>query len=136
MKNIAAALLIWINANSGYEYLGEPPKVVKTDPEALAYLLLGEVWIIPERAKRGLMGLYDVETRTIWLRDDFDPTDDRDRSHLVHELVHFLQYEGQYGSGFANQADFEAEAYAIQNLFLRVHNLPPVKRTTVPDLTR
>ncbi len=136
MKSIAAALLIWINANSGYEYLGEPPKVVKTDPEALAYLLLGEVWIIPERAKRGLMGLYDVETRTIWLRDNFDPNNYKDRSHLVHELVHFLQYEGQRGDGLVNQSDFESEAYAIQNRFLRAHDLPPIKRTTVPDLTR
>jgi hypothetical protein len=136
MKGIAAALLIWINANSGYEYLDEPPKVVKTDPEALAYLLLGEVWIIPERAKRGLMGLYDVETRTIWLRDDFDPKDYKDRSHLVHELVHFLQYEGQRAQGLVNQSDFETEAYEIQNRYLRAHDLPPIKRTTVPDLTR
>jgi hypothetical protein len=136
MKSIAAALLIWINANSGYDYLGEPPKVVKTDPEALAHLLLGEVWIIPERAKRGLMGLYDVETRTIWLRDDFDSKNYKDRSHLVHELVHFLQYEGQRGDGLVNQADYESEAYTIQNRFLRAHGLPPVKRTTVPDLTR
>lgn len=136
MKSIAAALLIWINANSGYEYLGEPPKIVKTNPEALVHLLLGEVWIIPERAKRGLMGLYDVETQTIWLRDDFDSRDDKDRSHLVHELVHFLQYSAQRGNGSVNQSDFETEAYEIQNRFLKAHGLPPIKRTTVPDLTR
>lgn len=136
MKSVAAALLIWINANSGYEYLGEPPKIVKTDPEALVHLLLGEVWIIPERAKRGLMGLYDVETQTIWLRDDFDPMDYKDRSHLVHELVHFLQYAGQRRDESANQSDFEAEAYEIQNRFLQAHHLPPIKRATVPDLTR
>ncbi len=136
MKSLAATLLIWINANSGFDYLGEAPKIVKTDPVALVHLLLGEVWIIPERAKRGLMGLYDVETRTIWLRDDFDAEDQKDRSHLVHELVHFLQYEARRGGGVVNEADFEAEAYQIQNHYLRSHGLPPIKRTTVPDLTR
>ncbi len=136
MKGVAASLLIWINTNSGYEYLGEPPKIVKTDPEALVHLLLGEIWRIPERAKRGLMGLYDSETRTIWLRDDFDPKDYKDLSHLVHELVHFLQYEGHRSDGLVNQTHFETEAYEIQNHFLRTHDLPPIKRTTVPDLTR
>lgn len=136
MKSIAAALLIWINSNSGYEYLGDPPKIVKTDPEELAHLLLGEVWRIPERARRGLMGLYDVDTRTIWLRDDFNPEDHKDLGHLVHELVHFLQYEAQRKDGLAIQAYFETEAYAIQNRFLRAHGLPSVKRTTVPNLTR
>ena len=69
MNSIAVALIIWINANSGYVYSGAPPRIVTTDPESLAYMMLGEIPWIPERAKLGLKGLYDPQSETIWLRE-------------------------------------------------------------------
>lgn len=127
MKVIATALILWINANSAYDYAGDPPRVVTTDPESLAYLMLGEIPWIPERAKLGLKGLYDPQSETIWLRDDFDPDDPADRSHLLHELVHFMQYRQADAAHVSCGQGLEREAYDIQNLYLAAHGLPPVK---------
>ena len=135
MKEIAAALLIWINANSGFDYVGDPPKIMQTDPENLAHLILGEVPRIPEKAKTHLMGLYDVETETIWLRNDFDPTDHKHRGHLVHELVHYLQYQGDRARDIANDPNLEPEAYALQNRYLRAHDSAPIPIKRGPNFT-
>jgi hypothetical protein len=127
VKSIAAALLLWINANSGYEYAGDPPHITTTDPENLAHMILGEIAWIPERAKSGLKGLYVVDTQTIWLRDDFDPQRQEDLSHLVHELVHFLQYQQGDAQRLACGRELEIEAYNIQNRYLSTHDLPTIK---------
>jgi len=126
MNSVVAALLLWINANSPYHYTGEPPVVQTTDPEALIYLVLGEVPRIPDKARSGIRGLYDSETRTIWLRDDFNPEDPENRAHLVHELVHFLQHASGVSRPFRCQRELEREAYELQSKYLVANNLPPV----------
>ena len=127
MKLTATTLMLWINANSVYDYTGEPPRIVITDPESLVYLMLGEIHLMPERAKRGLMGLYDPGTETIWLRDDFDAGDPEHRSHLLHELVHFVQYRQADHGRLACGRELEREAYRIQNAYLATQDLPPVR---------
>lgn len=125
MKEIAASLLLWINANSAYDYDGMPPRIVTTDPESLVYLILGEIPIIPERARTGIKGIYDIETRTIWLRHDFDSASYGDRGHLVHELVHFLQHRRLGDEGMSCGRQLELQAQQIQNRYLRQHGLTP-----------
>ena len=129
MNAVVASLILWINANTAFDYQGGPPQVRLTDPDNLVYLMLGEVWRIPKTAREGLRGLYDAESRTIWLRDDFDPQNKRHQGHLVHELVHFLQYDSP-PSGHPCGESLELEAYSVQNKFLRAHRLQPYQATT------
>jgi len=133
MKSLVASLLLWINANSAYEYLGEPPDVRTTDTESLVYLVLGEIPRMPERAKTAIRGMYDVDTKTIWLRDDFNPDDPENVAHLVHELVHFIQYH----EADNNQKKLpcgrklEREAYQVQNQYLLAHHVPGLEKELV-----
>ncbi len=113
MKEITFSLLTWIAANSVYEMPSTTPRVVTTDVENLVYLALGEVPIIPQRARTGLKGLYDPATRTIWMREDFDRG--RDRHLLVHELVHFLQHDQPARA--PPEPRIEAEAVRLQTLY-------------------
>jgi len=133
MKSLAAFLLLWINANSAYDYQGDPPEVRTTDPEELVYLVLGEIAWVPARAKASIRGMYDADTSTIWLRDDFDPGDPENVANLVHELVHFIQYTeaNTSGSKLPCGRELEREAYKIQNLYLRANNIPELERKQV-----
>lgn len=131
MKSIVVSLLLWINANSQYEYFGEPPVVRTTDPESLVYLVLGEIPRMPARAKGAIRGMYDADTKTIWLRDDFNPDDPENLSHLVHELVHFLQYQPENRAVRPCGRLLEREAYGIQNKYLKAHHLPGLERKLV-----
>ena len=131
MKSVVVSLLVWLNANSHYEYFAEPPVVRTTDPESLVYLVLGEIPRMPARAKTAIRRLYGVDTKTIWLRDDFNPEDPENLSHLIHELVHFLQYRPENRELRPCGRELEREAYEIQNKYLAAHNLPRLEHKMV-----
>jgi hypothetical protein len=133
MKSLAASLLLCISANSAYDYQGPPPDVRTTDTENLVYLVLGEIPRMPQRALSAIRGTYIVDTKTIWLRDDFDASDPENVAHLVHELVHFIQY---YEADSKDRAlpcgrELEREAYEIQNKFLLANDRPGLERKLV-----
>lgn len=125
MKEITAALLMWISVNSGYEFPEMVPKTVLTDTENLIYFVLGEIPRIPPKARTALKGAYDPQTHTIWLRDDLDMSNQKDLSHLVHELVHYLQ--DQQVLTKLNRCEAELEAYEIQNQYLTFYGLDEVE---------
>lgn len=115
---IVAALFDWIGAASGYEVAG-----VKTDPPAIFFCDEGDVLDYPggnALVEPGERGVYDYEARVIYLVGPWDPANLRQRSVLLHELVHDVQ--------FANRAwqcpnATEWEAYKLQEAWMAEQGL-------------
>jgi hypothetical protein len=66
--------------------------------------------------KSGYLALYHADSGTVLLRSDWDMRDLRDRSILVHELVHHLQANA--GREYVCKGAMERQAYDIQAAWL------------------
>ena len=65
-----------------------------------------------------VVAFYDKLSRTIVLRDTFDPANEFDLSALIHEFVHHLQnINGEKRSRC--RGDRERQAYEVQRTFLK-----------------
>ena len=119
MQDLMVILLTWIGANSSYNVDLALPNITLTD----TYNICANYGIDNKgqcEAAR-LKGFYDKQL-TIYLPIDFDPQDPADRSRLIHELVHYVQW--------ANNKDkttclghLEVEAYELQDQWRVAHHL-------------
>lgn len=115
---LVAELLDWIGAASGYDVAG-----ARADPPAIFFCDEGDVLDYPGGTavvEPGERGVYDYEARVIYLVGPWSPEDPRQRSVLLHELVHDVQ--------FANRAwecpnATEWEAYKLQEAWMAEQGL-------------
>ena len=63
--------------------------------------------------------MYDFETKTIILREGFDINTVHDKSILLHELAHHLQYQNYKNENAACLGELEREAYDLQDKWLK-----------------
>ncbi len=71
----------------------------------------------PENAGVELQALYNFSERTIYLPQGWQPNDLRQRSALLHELVHHVQRFNDIA--LPCPAAYERQAYQLQILWLR-----------------
>lgn len=122
MTNLILSLLVWLGMNTDYDIDIALPNIVMTEPYNMcsAYGIndMGKC-----KAAR-LMGFYDKDT-TIYLRISFNQTDLQDKSRLIHELVHYLQWSnGRHMTECLGR--LEVEAYELQDQWRTEHGLKPV----------
>jgi hypothetical protein len=115
MDGLVLALMTWISATSGLPMAEAPPDIVRVSPREMARLAHPRGVIDPE-VESGYLALYHADSATILLRRDWDREDLRDRSLLVHELVHHLQ--AQAGRSYPCPGAREREAYEVQGAWL------------------
>ncbi len=112
MKELLVALLTWIAAEMGTD-CPEPPRVVFVSAEEIAERAYGPRR--PEGARA--TALYDREQGIIYLNRDWNAATLRDRSTLLHELVHHVQQRTQVTAPCL--AAYERQAYHLQIEWLR-----------------
>ncbi len=129
MKSLLVASLLWINQNTGIRYdvaLGLPT-VQRVSQEVLASERYGGELSRSETdgIKSEIAALYDHKNKRILVGDyvDFDTV--HGRSALVHELVHFIQYEKGVAAEAPCVRSLERDAYRIQSRYLKQHGLVP-----------
>jgi hypothetical protein len=115
MESFVLGLMVWISSVSGLPLPEDVPEIRRIDPARMATLAVGPGAADPE-AESGYLALYHADSRTVLLRHDWDMRDLRDRSILVHELVHHLQAEA--GRDYLCKGEMEREAYEIQAVWL------------------
>jgi hypothetical protein len=111
MESFVLGLMVWISSVSGLPLSDDTPEITRVDPAEMARLAKGPGVAAPD-VKSGYLALYHADSRTVMLRRDWDMRDLRDRSILVHELVHHLQAEA--GRDYVCKGAMEREAYDIQ----------------------
>lgn len=122
MTNLILSLLVWLGMNTDYDIDVALPNIVMTEPYnmCMAYGIddMGSC-----KAAR-LMGFYDKNT-TIYLRTSFNKANVEDKSRLIHELVHYVQWSnGRHLTECLGQ--LEVEAYELQDRWRVQHGLPPI----------
>ncbi len=112
MDALVAVLVGWIALHTGLS-VGPPPHIEFVTPAMMTERALGP-GIAPSPLLRAL---YSQRTRTVYLRREWDVTNLRDQSELVHELAHHFQNIHELKFGCA--AEREKLAYDLQFAWLR-----------------
>jgi hypothetical protein len=116
MESLVLAMMTWISAASGMPVPDRPPEIRHLPPHRLALLANpnagGDHPAYDPVQTSGYLALYHADSRTVLLRDDWQADELRDRSILLHELVHHMQAHADR-SYLCNGA-MEREAYGLQ----------------------
>jgi hypothetical protein len=111
-------LIDWIEANTGYDV-----SRVRSNPPVIESCVTGELIDYAHEATivdEGINGLYDFEARRIYLVEPWDHGDLRDRSVLLHELIHAVQFDDREWDCIGAP---EWEAYKLQEAWLAERGL-------------
>lgn len=77
-----------------------------------------QAYMCPQGNCLEVVAFYDKRSKTIVLRDTFDPTKEYDLSILLHEFVHHLQNLNRYQRSRC-VGEEEDQAYSTQRAFLK-----------------
>ena len=112
MKEIITALIIWLGANTPYNTNFDLPTVIFLPQDQMEEMFYKGSNKMPNT----LHGLYDKESDTIILSDQWDRRKPWDMSVLLHEMIHYLQDQNKMK--FNCVANMEKDAWPIQQLYL------------------
>jgi len=123
MGELMFSLLLWIGDNSQHDIFLKLPNISQVEPQNMCrqYTRGNSYQCDPEK----LIGFYD-KADTIFLNLDFTAETLNEQSQLLHELIHFVQWENMSPSENYCLGEVEAEAYRLQNRWRAQHNLKPV----------
>jgi hypothetical protein len=125
MDAILLSLLGWLNLYTDYDTYVELPNIVVTEKGNLCQSY-GIMDVGTCKATK-LRGFYDKHL-TIYLYAGFNPNNPQDQSRLLHELVHYIQW--QNGRDRATcWGKLESEAYQLQDEWKAMNGMV---RTTDP----
>lgn len=122
MKELILSLLLWIGANSDFPTVvgGDLPTVVQNTPTEV-FCALDEAYSgrkLDCSEYEGVIGMYQDDHNTIFLRGGVETV--FEKSVLLHELIHALQYKATNASELAwCTAQLERDAYVGQVKWLR-----------------
>lgn len=120
-------LLDWLSAqNVAVDPLWRGPLVKRvSQDEILALAFGGQLPASVSRDSLKVYGLYNFKNETIYLMDDIDLASEHGRSVLVHELVHYLQYQDGTNNRVRCKNELETLAYELEARYLQQHDHAP-----------
>jgi hypothetical protein len=128
VRPLIVALMTWIAAHSGYSVPATLPDVVAmTQADFELYLCEQMEQCDSPTPHLEILALFDVETRTVYHLEGFNPQDLEHQSTMVRQLVHFLQ--AQAGRSWTCQGVLVQEARQIESHWRVAHGLPPLPVT-------
>lgn len=127
MKELVASLLVWISANTPLAWQpGHAPQVMQVSrAEIVRTAFEGRLPRGMNFSRLKIVGLYQFRERNVYMVDTLDLDTVRGRAALVHELVHYLQYQAGTHEQVACKNELEPTAYAAQALYLAQNGVDP-----------
>jgi hypothetical protein len=127
MKELMLSLLIWISANTPFAYEDTPlPGVVTASEEEMVQIRFrGDVPEGIDMDSVAAAGLYVFEARNVYLWDQIDLKTVEGKAALLHELVHYLQYEHGEHQIVDCIPQLEQAAYLAEAKYLKQHGKKP-----------
>ncbi len=121
---LAAGLLGWINNHSSFEYdIENIPDIKKVSAREIAMVAFGGELpkaVNPDTLK--IFGLYNFNEGSVYLLDSIDLDTDKGKGILLHELVHYLQYQTNLDDDVKCKNELESLAYVLEAKFLESNN--------------
>ena len=133
MEALMMTMMVWISIHTGFEVTAAPSIVYLSPVQVKRYAFGCDQQPVPEGNEDACnndvasvgtpKALYDHETKTILLIEEFKPGTILANSVLLHELVHHLQYHNGYDKKVECQGKLEEQAYQLQDrwLFTKYH---------------
>jgi len=122
MNELIFSLLLWIGDHSSYDVYLPHPNIAQVTPHNLC-----KRYGIDHKGRcddMRLIGFYDTQ-QTIFLRTQFDRKSLNQQSHLLHEMVHYVQWSNGLDSDYC-LGELELEAYELQDRWRLQQGLAPV----------
>lgn len=142
MEALVIALIIWINQHSQFEY--DPhhglPAIRQAEQMALAAVIVDDEAELKKDQYTvsfqdfvdQLVGVYDHRQKTILISSKIDIQSPYARSIIVHELVHFIQYQQEVNRKVDCLNALERDAYDIQAYYMDAYHIPkPFDKVTI-----
>lgn len=134
MEALLLSLLLWINQNTAFNYdpsLGLP-NLASADQMRLAEVIIDDQATLAKEKDNAsfqdfvdqLEAVYNHDLKTILLSNKIDPNSGYGRSVIVHELVHFIQYQQKLNEEVACLNALERDAYTLQAQYMEQHGIP------------
>lgn len=134
MDAILLSLLLWINQNTDFDYDINRglPAVVQVDQMTLARLIIDDETTIEKEKHTAafknfvnqLEAVYDYHHKIIFISSKIDLSSQYAHSVIVHELIHFIQYQQGMDKKVSCRNELERDAYEVQALYMETHNIP------------
>jgi hypothetical protein len=121
---LVAGLLGWINSHSSFKYDVEKlPDIKKVTARQIAEVAFGGKLpkaVNPKNLQ--IFGLYNFNEKAVYLLDSIDLDTDEGKGILLHELVHYLQYQTGLDDNVKCKNELESLAYVLEAKFLESHD--------------
>ena len=124
MDDLMVELLDWINTNSTFSYGADSfPAVKRVSPVKMAGIAFGgNMRKNLDLKKFKIYGLYNFEENSIYIVNWLDLETEKGKAILLHELVHFLQYQYGHEKNVQCRNELEALAYLLETRYLSDHD--------------
>jgi len=123
--NLIAGLIGWINGHSTFKYdVHDAPDVQKVPASELASIAFGGN--LPKNvnpANLRIYGLYNFNDQTVYLLDTIDLATEQGKAILLHELVHYLQYQAGVDKSVECRNQLESLAYVLEARYMSEQQL-------------
>lgn len=121
---LAAGLLEWINSHSSFTYdIDNLPEIKKVSPTEIAEVAFGGELpkaVNPDTLQ--IFGLYNFNDGAVYLLDSIKLDTDEGKGILLHELVHYQQYQTGIDKDAQCKNELESLAYVLEAKFLDSNN--------------
>jgi hypothetical protein len=121
---MVSAMFGWINSHSSFDHdVDNMPDVVKVSALQMAEVAFGgELPQAVDPEKLRIYGLYNFNEGAVYVLDSLDLESEKGKGILLHELVHFLQYQYDKDEDVKCKNELESLAYVLEAKFLQSHD--------------
>ena len=122
-KALVRQLITWINVHTSYTHpANEIPVVRHVSAKQLKQIAFNKKFSNSlEQKTFKILGLYNFEEKVVYLSDKIDMRTKKGKAVLLHELVHFLQYQYGHDKRVSCKIELEALAYQLEAKYLTAH---------------
>ena len=135
-EELVAGLLGWINNHSIFDHsIDDMPDIVKVSAVEMANVAFGgdlPQAVDPEKLQ--IYGLYNFNERAVYILDSLDLESEEGKGILLHELVHFLQYQYDQDENIKCKNELESLAYLLEGQYLK--SLDHVQKINMSHINR
>lgn len=134
MEALLLSLILWINQNSTFNYdINRGLPILKqADQMTLATYVVDDPSTLTEERDtpsfqnfiNQLEAVYDPEHKTIFISSKIDLKSKYARSVILHELVHFIQYQHRLNEQADCPNALEKDAYNLQGRYMDFFHIP------------
>jgi len=117
---LAEGLLNWLKLHSSFNIEDiNVPEINKVSADEIANIAFGgKVPLSVEQGELKIFGLYNFQNKTVYLLESVDLDTIQGKAILLHELVHYLQYETGLDKYAKQVVELEGLAYQLEARFL------------------